>query len=151
MDNNLIIAVFENSAIAEKACKDFKDYAEKGQGFTIHSGVVVEKSPDGKLSVLEQQTRSFWGTTIGAVTGTLIGLLGGPAGSIIGFAVGASAGLTGHALRVLFDDELVNAISAKLTPGRAAVVLEADEPSPFFVDNVVTGYGGSVHRKAYPE
>ncbi|MEX3916882.1 MULTISPECIES: hypothetical protein [Paraburkholderia] len=66
---------------------------------------MVEKSPDGKLSVLERQTRSFWGTTIGAVTGALIGLLGGPVGSIIGFAMGASAGLTGHALRALLDDE----------------------------------------------
>ncbi|QGZ59732.1 DUF1269 domain-containing protein [Paraburkholderia acidiphila] len=151
MANNLIVAIFNNAAIAEKACQDFKDYAEKGQGFTIHSGVVVEKRTDGKLSVLERQSRSFWGTTIGAATGALIGSLGGPAGSILGFVVGASAGLTGHALRDLLDSELVNAISAKLTPGSAAVILEADEPSPFAVDNVVSGYGGSVHRKAYPE
>lgn len=151
MSNNLIVAVFDNSTIAEKACKDFKEYALKGQGFSILSGVIVEKSSDGKLTVLEEQTRTFWGTTIGAVTGALIGLLGGPVGSIFGFAIGASAGLTGHALRLLLDDELVNQISAKLTPGRAAVLLEADEPSPFFVDNVVSGYGGSVHRKDYPE
>lgn len=151
MANNLIVAVFDSSAIAEKACQDFRDYAEKGQGFTIHSGVVVEKSADGKLAVLEQQTRSFWGTTIGAATGALIGMLGGPVSSMLGLAAGASAGLTGHALRELLDSEMVKAISAKLTPGTAAVILEADEPSPFVVDNVVNGYGGSVHRKVYPE
>jgi uncharacterized membrane protein len=151
MANNLIVAIFNNSVIAEKACQDFKDYAEKGQGFAIHSGVVVQKSADGELSILARQTRSFWGTTVGAATGALIGMLGGPVGSLLGIAAGASAGLTGHALRELLDDELVKGISAKLVPGSAAVILEADEPSPFVVDNVVNGYGGSVHRKIYPE
>jgi uncharacterized membrane protein len=151
MASNLIVAVFDSSAIAEEACQDFKDYAQKGQGFTIHSGVVVEKSNDGTLAVLEQQTRSFWGTAIGAATGALIGMLGGPVGSMLGLAAGASTGLTAHALRDLLDSELVKGVSAKLTPGSAAVILEAVEPSPFVVDNVVNGYGGSVHRKTYLE
>lgn len=151
MANNLIVAVFDQLDTAEKACQDFKDYAEKGQGFTIHSGVVVEKDSSGKLTMLDRQTRSFWGTTIGALTGALIGTLGGPVGSILGFTAGASAGLTGHALRELLDSELIKSISARLTPGTTAVILEADEPSPFVVDNVVNGYGGSVRRKAFPE
>jgi uncharacterized membrane protein len=151
MANKLIVAVFDSLDTAEKACRDFRDYTEKGQGFAIHSGVVVEKDASGKLTFLDRQTRSFWGTTIGALTGALIGMLGGPTGAILGFTAGASAGLTGHALRDLLDSELVKSISAKLTPGTAAVIMEADETSSFAVDNVVNGYGGSVHRQAFPE
>ena len=151
MANNLIVAVFNTLGTAEKACQDFKDFAAKDQGFTIHSGVVVGKDDSGALTILERQTRSYWGTVIGALSGSLIGLLGGPVGAMLGFTAGASAGLAGHALRTLLDSEFVKAISAKLTPGSAAVILEADEASPFAVDNVVNGYGGSVHRKAFPE
>jgi len=145
--NTLIVAVFGTLDIAEKACRDFKDAAEKGQGFVIHSGVVAGKDASGKLTILDEQTRSFWGTAIGALTGALIGLLGGPAGSALGLTAGASAGLAAHALHDLIDSELVKSVSAKLAPGTAAVILEAEEPSPFVVDNVVTGYGGSVHRQ----
>jgi uncharacterized membrane protein len=151
MAKQLIVTVFDSLDTAEKACRDFRDDTEKDQGFTIHSGMVVEKDASGKLTFLDRQTRSFWGTTIGAVTGALIGMLGGPAGAVLGFTAGASAGLTAHALRDLLDSELVKSISEKLTPGTAAVIMEADEPSPFVVDNVVNGYGGSVHRQAFPE
>lgn len=151
MANTLIVAVFNTLVSAEKACQDFRDFAEKDEGFTIHSGVVVQKEDSGSLTILERQTRSWWGTAIGALSGTLIGMLGGPVGSILGFTAGASAGLAGHALRTLLDSEFVKAVSAKLQPGTAAVILEADEASPFAVDNIVTGYGGSVHRKAFPE
>jgi uncharacterized membrane protein len=120
MANRLIVAVFDSLDTAEKACRDFRAYAEKGQGLTIHSGVVVEKDASGKLTFLDRQTRSFWGTTIGALTGALIGMLGGPAGAILGFTAGASAGLNGHALRDLLDSELVKSISAKLTATTAA-------------------------------
>ena len=151
MANTLIVAVFNTLGTAEKACQDFKDFAEKDDGFTIHSGVVVGKDDSGALTILDRQTRSYWGTAIGALSGALIGMLGGPVGSVLGFTAGASAGLAGHALRTLLDSEFVKAVSAKLRPGTAAVILEADEASPFAVDNVVNGYGGSVHRKAFPE
>jgi uncharacterized membrane protein len=149
--NNLIVAVFDKPDTAEKACQDFKDSAEKGQGFVIHSGVVVAKDAPGKLAILDRQTRSFWGTAIGALSGALVGMLGGPVGSALGLTAGASAGLAAHALDDLLDSELVKSISAKLVPGTAAVILEAEEPSPFVVDNVVNGYGGSVHRRPLPE
>jgi uncharacterized membrane protein len=67
--------------------------------------------------ILLERTRSFWGTVMGALTGDML------------------------------DSELVASISAKLTPGSVAFILEAQEAAPFEVDNVVRGYGASVFRK----
>ena len=103
--------------------------------------------PTGKLSILDKQTQPFWGTAIGAITGGLIGMLGGPAGAALGFTIGASGGLAAHAIKETLDSELVASVSAKLASGRVAFILEAQEASPFEVDNIVRGYGGSVFRK----
>ena len=74
-------------------------------------------------------------------------MLGGPTGAILGFTIGASGGLAEHAIKDILDNELVASISGKLTPGSVAFILEAEEASPFEVDNVMLGYGGSVFRK----
>jgi uncharacterized membrane protein len=74
-------------------------------------------------------------------------MLGGPAGAALGFTIGASGGLAEHAIKDTLDNELVASISSKLTPNHVAFILEAQEASPFEVDNIVLGYGGSVFRK----
>ena len=147
MAQQLIVAVFDNVDVAERAGRDFRNFEEKDLGFKIESGVLVQKDATGKLILLDKQTRPFWGTVIGALTGGLIGMLGGPAGALLGFTIGASGGLAEHAIKDTFDDDLVASISGKLTPGHVAFILEAQEASPFEVDNIVLGYGGSVFRK----
>lgn len=147
MARQLIVAVFDNVDVAERAGRDFRNFEEKDLGFKIESGVLVQKDATGQLIVLDKHTRPFWGTVIGALTGGLIGMLGGPAGVLLGFTIGASSGLAGHAVKDALDNELVASISGKLTPNRVAFILEAQEASPFEVDNIVLGYGGSVFRQ----
>jgi DNA-binding transcriptional LysR family regulator/uncharacterized membrane protein len=148
MAQQLIVAVFDSVDVAERAGRDFRNFEEKDLGFKIESGVLVQKDAIGQLNVLDKYTRPFWGTVIGALTGGLIGMLGGPAGAIVGFTVGASGGLAGHAIKETLDNELVASIASKLTAGSVAFILEAQEASPFEVDNIVLGYGGSVFRKS---
>jgi uncharacterized membrane protein len=147
MAQQLIVAVFDSVDVAERAGRDFRNFEEKDLGFKIESGVLVQKDATGQLNVLDEHTRPFWGTVIGALTGGLIGMLGGPAGAIAGFTIGASGGLAGHAIKEALDNELVASIASKLTAGSVAFILEAQEASPFEVDNIVLGYGGSVFRK----
>ncbi|WP_408387075.1 LysR substrate-binding domain-containing protein [Paraburkholderia sediminicola] len=147
MAQQLIVAVFDSVDVAERAGRDFRNFEEKDLGFKIESGVLVQKDATGQLTVLDEQTRPFWGTVIGALTGGLIGMLGGPAGAVVGFTIGASGGLAGHAIKETLDNELVASITSKLTAGSVAFILEAQEASPFEVDNIVRGYGGSVFRK----
>jgi hypothetical protein len=53
---------------------------------------------------------------MGALTGGLIGMLGGPVGAARGFTIGASDGLE-HAIRDTLDGELVESVSARLSSG----------------------------------
>jgi uncharacterized membrane protein len=150
MSQKLIVTIFGDVDTAKRAARDFKNFEQKDDGFRIESGVMVQKNAAGKLTVLDTHAMSLWGTVIGAVTGGLIGLLGGPVGAIAGFTIGASAGLAGHLLEDVLDGDLTTSIENELRPGSVALILEAEEASPFEVENVVLGYGGKVFRQPLP-
>lgn len=147
MAQELIVAVFDNVDIAERAGRDFRNFEEKDLGFKIESGVLVQKQSAGTLKLLGEHTRPFWGTVIGALTGGLIGMLGGPVGAALGFTIGASGGLAEREIKEKLDQAWVGSISSKLAPGSVAFILEAQEASPFEVDNIVRGYGGNIVRQ----
>nr|WP_052420847.1 DUF1269 domain-containing protein [Paraburkholderia ferrariae] len=91
---------------------------------------MAEKDEAGKVTLPGTKTHPFWGVVIGAVTGSLIGLLGGPSGALLGFTIGASTGLAGVALIDLLDHEFIDSISGDFSPGTVAILLEASEASP---------------------
>ncbi|QBR01093.1 DUF1269 domain-containing protein [Paraburkholderia pallida] len=140
MTQKLVVATFDNLDVAQRAARDFKNFEKDGDGFKIESGAMVQKSADGKLTVLSQYTESYWGTVIGAVTGGLIGLIGGPLGALAGVTIGAGAGIAEH----VFDSKLTKSISEELKPGSVALIIEAKEPPEYEIENVVLGYGGKV-------
>ena len=149
MTKQLIVAVFGNVDLAQKAARDFDALSQKDVGFTIENGVIAEKDAAGKLALLGAETHPFWGGVVVAITGGLLGMLGGPVGAVAGMTAGASTGLIADtAGNTLLDAEFVEMVSAKLAPGSVAVILEAKEATPFSVDNVVTGFGGTVFRNA---
>ncbi|MBF5011233.1 DUF1269 domain-containing protein [Burkholderia pseudomultivorans] len=149
MAKQLIVAVFDNATLARQAANDFDALAEKDEGFGIENGVIVEKDAAGTLAVLDTEWRSFKGGLIGAIAGGLLGLLAGPLGVVTGMAAGAGAGVLADASgNALLDGTFVESVSARLVPGSVAVILEAKEATPFSVDNIVTGFGGRVVRKA---
>lgn len=149
MSQHLIIAVFDSVETAEKASRDFKEYEDKDDGFKVESGMLVRKDTAGNVTMLEKHTRSLWGTVIGAMTGALFGMLGGPATAILGITVGTAGGLAEHTIRDVLDDETIEAISEKVRPDTVALIVEAQETSPYEVDNIVLGYDGDVFRKEF--
>lgn len=148
MAQQLIVAVFDSVDIAERAGRDLRNFEEKDLGFKIESGVLVQKESAGKLKLLDEHTRPFWGTVIGALTGGLIGMLGGPVAAALGFTIGASGGLAEREIKEKLDHAWVESISSKLAAGSVAFILEAQEATPFEVDNIVRGYGGSIVRQS---
>ncbi|MFL9990588.1 DUF1269 domain-containing protein [Paraburkholderia sediminicola] len=147
MAQQLIVAVFSNVADAEKAGMDFRNLEEKDASFKVESGVMVQKDPAGKVTLLGTKTQPFWGVVIGAITGGLIGMLGGPSGAILGFTIGASTGLAGVALIDILDHEFVDSISGDFAPGCVAIILEAAEATPDAVDKIVAAHRGTDYRK----
>lgn len=148
MAPKLVVATFKNLDVAEKAVCDLRNFEKDNDGFKIESGVMVQKDASGKLAVLHKFTQPFWGTVIGAATGGLIGLLGGPAGAIAGFSIGAGAGLAGHAVEAILDSGLTKSVSNELRPGSVALILEVKEPPLFEVENIVLGYGGKLFHQS---
>ncbi len=113
---------------------------------SIYALAVVGKTADGKISVKEAAgefpIRLAGGTAIGA----LIGLLGGPAGFAIGAAAGSLAGGISDLYIADVDAEFVDDISAKLTPGKFAVIADLSEGWVTPVDIEMEKFGGTVLR-----
>lgn len=143
----LIVAVFSSVTDAEKAGEDLRSLEGKDAGFKIESGAMVQKDPAGKVTLLGTKTQPFWGVVIGAITGGLIGMLGGPSGAILGFTIGASSGLAGVALIDILDREFVDSVSDDFAPGCVAIILEAFEATPVALDKLVAAHHGTVRRK----
>lgn len=129
MAQELLVATFDNLDSAQRAARDFRNFETDGVGLKIESGVMVQKHADGTCTVLDQYTHAYWGTVVGAVTGGLIGLLGG------------------RAIESLLDSRLTQSIEAELKSGSVALILEAKEESTTEVDEVVRGYGGALFRQ----
>jgi len=147
MTKQLIVAVFGSVETARQAANDFEALSEKHEGFHVDNGVVVEKDANGKLAVLDAESRPFKGGVIGAIAGGLLGMLAGPLGAIAGMVAGAGAGIVADAAgNALLDGQFVESVATRLAPGSVAVIVEADEATPFSVDNIVTGFGGKVVR-----
>lgn len=89
MTKQLIVAVFGSVETARQAANDFEALSDKHEGFHVDNGVVVEKDANGKLAVLDAESRPFKGGLIGAIAGGLLGMLAGPLGAITGMAAGA--------------------------------------------------------------
>jgi uncharacterized membrane protein len=81
------------------------------------------------------------------LTGSVIGLLGGPAGAVLGASIGGLSGL-------LFDLDNADVGAAfygdvvkTLTPGKTAVLADVDESWTTPIDARMREHGGTVSRR----
>lgn len=118
MAKKLIVAVFDSVATAERAARDFMECSEKDEGFRLELGVVAQRDATGRLNVLEREPHTFFGA-----------LFSGPA------------------TKDMLETEFVTSTTADLGPHAAAVILRAQEATPFDVDNIVSADAGTVFRK----
>lgn len=144
MERMLVIVFDDEQKVYEgsKALKelDFED------SISIHAEAVVKKNADGTVSVKQAGNdfpiRTVGGTAIGA----LIGLLGGPVGVAVGTVTGTFAGSVWDMNRAGVNAEFLDDVSAKLTPGKWAVVADVEEEWVTPVDARMDALGGLVYR-----
>jgi len=143
----MLVVVFDDETKAYEGSSALKELDSEGS-ISIHAETVVKRNPDGSLATKEVSgdfpIRTAGGTAIGA----LIGLLGGPIGLGIGTATGALAGYIADLSRAGVDANYVDEVSAKLTPGKWAVVSDISEEWETPVDTKMEALGGSVSRTA---
>jgi uncharacterized membrane protein len=135
--NKILISVFDTEQSAFEGVAALKDLHQAGD-ITMYASAVIAKDTEGHVDVRQAADRGPIGTLVGVVTGGLVGLLGGPVGVAVGAYVGGTGGVLYDLFTAGFDTDVVDDVSAALTPGKAAVVADIDE---YWVTPVETRLG----------
>ena len=122
----MLVVVFDNESKAYEGSKALTQLDSEGS-ISAHAKAVIKKNADGTVSVMQTgddlPIRTMGGTAVGA----LIGLLGGPIGLGASAAAGAVTGAIMDFHRSGVNVDFLNEASAKLTPGKWAIVSDISE------------------------
>lgn len=144
--DKMIVVVFDSELKAYEGAKALQDLQREGS-INLYAKAVIARDASGKVEVKQQGDMGPVGTTVGLLTGSLIGLIGGP----VGVAVGATAGMYGGALFDLaslgVNEDYLYEVEQSLQPGKAAVVAEIGEEWTAPVDMRMETLGGVVYRQ----
>jgi uncharacterized membrane protein len=141
----MLVVVFDDESKAYEGSRALTQLDSEGS-ISAHAKAVIKKNADGTVSVMQTgydlPIRTLGGTAIGA----LIGLLGGPIGLGIGAATGAVTGGIMDFHRSGVNVDFLNETSAKLTPGKWAIVSDISEEWVTPLDTRMEALGGTVFR-----
>jgi uncharacterized membrane protein len=117
---------------------------EASSGYKVHLWAVVEVDDKGKAHVHEP-SRGGLGTGLGAVTGGVLGLIGGPAGLLIwtvaGGVIGGIAGT--HVGRAIPEDKLKE-LGEQMQPDTSAVLALLEDTHSERLIGDLQGYNATV-------
>lgn len=141
----MLAVVVDSESNAYEALRALRQLDAEGS-IWIYALAVITKNTDGTISATRSGADFPAGLAGGMAIGALIGLLGGPVGFVIGAAAGGLAGGIGDLYVAGVDDEFVAEVSAKLTPGKYAVLADVSEEWVTPVDTQMERFGGTVFR-----
>lgn len=141
-----VVVIFPDEASAYEGTRALKALHAEGS-LTVYGMAVVAKDANGKLSVKQAADAGPLGTAVGTLVGGLAGLLGGPAGAAVGMGTGAMVGWLTDIYDAGVGIDFVNAVSAKLTPGKTAVIAEVFEDWVTPLDTRMEALRGVVIRE----
>jgi uncharacterized membrane protein len=104
---------------------EFVERAQKKGTLKILNAAVLVKDAAGKVTVKDvRDIDPKKGRRLGAITGGLIGLVGGPAGVVFGALAGAGAGgLAGSKIDFGFSEDFLNALKQALKPNTSGLIV----------------------------
>jgi uncharacterized membrane protein len=144
--NRMLVVVFDSEKKAYEGRKELLRLDAEGS-ISVYASVVVAKGADGTAAVKEDDSGPL-GTLMGTSIGSLIGLLGGPAGVAIGAVGGMTAGLIADLENARIGEDFIDDVRKALSPGKVAVIADADEEWTTPVDTRMESLGGTVFRRA---
>jgi len=142
----MLVVVFDDETKAYEGSRALAQLDGEGS-ISIHGEVVVKKNPDGTVTAKEFDDDFPIRTATGTAIGALIGILGGPIGVVVGTGTGALAGYFADLARSGVNADYLDDVSAKLTPGKWAVVSDISEEWETPVDTKMQELGGTVLRQ----
>lgn len=143
----MLVVVFDNETKAYEGSLALVELDSEGS-VTVHAAAVVGRTDNGALTV-EKVVEGFPIRVVeGTAIGGLIGLLGGPIGFAVGTVAGSMVGATGDFYNDFVDSDFLSDVSAKLTPGKFAVVADVSEEWVTPLDSRMEKLDGTVFRTA---
>jgi len=144
---NVVAVSFQNDDLAYAGLARLKQLDTDGQ-IELRSAGVVERDPDGHVTVKDRAGREEWmGTAGGGLIGLLVGILGGPVGVLIGGATGVLVGSLFDLEDTDHTESVLSEFSKKVGPDHNTLLAEMREPSNHeIVDGVMQSRTGSVLR-----
>jgi uncharacterized membrane protein len=146
----MLVVVFDNEEKAYEGKKALLRLDGEGS-INVYAYAVLAKHADGTAAIKQGDDSGPIGTLLGTTVGALVAMLGGPAAA----AVGATAGMIGGGIfdinNVRIGEDFIDDVSKALTPGKAAVIADAEEEWTTPVDTRMEPLGGVVYRRALTE
>jgi len=141
----MLVIVFDNEKKAYDGSRALVELDSEGS-ISVYAEAIIEKNDDGTVVVKQIEEGFPISTVSGTSIGALIGLLGGPIGVAVGAVGGTFAGSIWDMSRAGVNAEFLDDVSARLTPGKWAIVAEISEEWVTPVDTRMEALGGTVFR-----
>ena len=145
---NMLVVVFENELKACEGSSAIADLESEGS-ISVHAKALITKNEDGTVTIKQKGDDFPLRTVGGTAVGALIGLLGGPIGLALGAVAGTIGGRVWDMNRAGVNADFLKDVSARLTPGKWAIVSDVSEDwitTP--LDTRLEAIGGTVFRVA---
>ena len=140
---HILAFTFPGKDRAAEVAKTLKIGA-KDAGLKIVAGAVIEVDERGKTRV-HQPGRGGMGTTLGLVTGGILGLVGGPAGLLVWAAGGALiGGVAGKYLGRNLPQDALEQLGQQMAPNTSAILAIAEDRNAESVINGMEGYNATI-------
>ena len=141
----MLAVVFDSEPKAYEGTEALKKLDYKGD-VDVYALAVIKKNANGTVESMRTEGDFPIRTVAGTAVGSLIGLLGGPLGVAVGASMGTMLGVSGDLYRSGVDADFVDEVSAKLAPGKFAVVADMSEDWVTPLDIRMGELGGQVFR-----
>ena len=139
--SNLIVMTLEHEAEARELRHTLKDLERQGL-IGLDDAAIVEKDPDGTVHLKNELDT---GIKLGALGGSIIGVLTSFFFPVVGLVVGAIGGaLVGKSFDLGVDQKFVKDVSESLKPGGSALFLMVRHENPDAVISALKSHKGKI-------
>lgn len=142
--------VVNNEEDAFKISQELTELDNK-DSISVAESFILTKDENGEVSLKDAKDGKISYTLGGAITGALIGLIGGPLGMLWGAALGSMAGVSGDILSNEQRYDHLERVGRSLAKGETALLVHLDEYWMVPLDSVLKKYNATITRYSVDE
>jgi uncharacterized membrane protein len=143
---NLVIITFPDAKNATGGLNKLQELDLLGD-ITLYNYALIRKTGGNQFDLIQHEGADTDGLpAIGAIGGSMIGIIGGPIGMAIGMLTGALVGSADEEDNLDFSDEVLDKVKDSLLVGEFAIILDVEEDDDFFINSYIDPFRGVLVR-----